>query len=164
MEPLTAATLSHLGDGSLRLPRFAFQTSRPQPRHAPTRRFCSHLSACSMFQASPCVSRLADTLRRIGFVILRAVFSLPVALHPASQRRSFLQLHSGDILWLGLAPCRQSALTDALTPAHAGVQVIAPILLPPRLPHALSPSQAGEGDTGVRRKDEFRLVQSLLSH
>ena len=97
MGPLTAAT-PHPNGSSLRFLRFAFQTSRPQPRHAPTRRFRSHLSACSMFQASPRMSRLAATCRRIGFVILRAAFSPPVALHPASQRRSYLRLHSCDIL------------------------------------------------------------------
>jgi len=97
MGPLTAAT-PHPSGSSLRLLRFAFQTSRPQPRYAPTRRFRSHLSACGMFQASPQMSRLAATCRRIGFVILRAAFSPPVAPHPASQRRSYLRLHSCDIL------------------------------------------------------------------
>lgn len=84
MGPLTAAT-PHPSGSSLRLLRFAFQTSRPQPRYAPTRRFRSHLSACGMFQASPRMSRLATTCRRIGFVILRAAFSPPVAPHPAAQ-------------------------------------------------------------------------------
>lgn len=97
MGPLTAAA-PHPRGSSLRLPRFAFQTSRPQPRYAPTRRFRRHLSACGMFQASPRMSRLAATCRRIGFVILRAAFSPPVAPHPASQRRSYLRLHSCDIL------------------------------------------------------------------
>jgi len=45
------------------------------------------------FQASPGMSRLAATRRRIGFVILRAARSLPAAPHPASRRRSCLQLH-----------------------------------------------------------------------
>src|SRR5712691_3861091 len=53
-------------------------------------------------QASPQMSRLADTRRRIGFVILRAARSPPAALHPASgppiqrldpRRRSCLRLH-----------------------------------------------------------------------
>src|ERR1700677_4828662 len=39
------------------------------------------------------MSRLAAPCRRNGFVILQAVHSLPVALHPASLRRSYLQLH-----------------------------------------------------------------------
>jgi hypothetical protein len=97
MGPLTAAT-PHPSGSSPRLLHFAFQTSRPQPRYAPTRRFRSHLSACGMFQASPRMSRLAATCRRIGFVILRAAFSPPIAPHPASQRRSYLRLHSCDIL------------------------------------------------------------------
>jgi len=97
MGPLTATT-PHPSGSSLRLLRFAFQTSRPQPRYAPTRRFRSHFSACGMFQASPRMSRLAATCRRIGFVTLRAAFSPPVAPHPASQRRSYLRLHSSDLL------------------------------------------------------------------
>src|ERR1700677_1629599 len=39
------------------------------------------------------MSRLAAPYRRNGFVILQAVHSLPVALHPALPRRSYLQLH-----------------------------------------------------------------------
>src|ERR1700683_4281096 len=39
------------------------------------------------------MSRLAAPYRRNGFVILQAVHSLPVALHPALLRRSYLQLH-----------------------------------------------------------------------
>jgi hypothetical protein len=39
-------------------------------------------------------SRLAATRRRNGFVILRAIRSPPVALHPASRRRSYLRLHA----------------------------------------------------------------------
>src|ERR1700689_2309905 len=39
------------------------------------------------------MSRLAAPCRRNGFVILQAVHSLPVALHPALLRRSYLQLH-----------------------------------------------------------------------
>src|SRR6202049_3356726 len=39
------------------------------------------------------MSRLAAPCRRNGFVILQAVHSLTVALHPALLRRSYLQLH-----------------------------------------------------------------------
>jgi hypothetical protein len=53
---------------SLRLLRFAFRTSRPQPRRVPERRFASHFSAFGDFQASPSPSRLAASRRRIGFV------------------------------------------------------------------------------------------------
>ena len=38
--------------------------------------------------------RLAATYRRIGFVLLRAARSPPVAPHPASRRRSYLRLHA----------------------------------------------------------------------
>ena len=44
--------------------------------------------------ASPIPRGLADTPRRNGFVILQAVRSPPVALHPASRRRSYFQLHA----------------------------------------------------------------------
>jgi len=37
---------------------------------------------------------LANTHRRIGFVTLRAIRSPPVTSHPASRRRSYLQLHA----------------------------------------------------------------------
>src|SRR6266496_2985761 len=50
-------------------------------------------SDCRQCQASPRVRRLAATRRRNGFVILQAVGSPPVALHPASRRRSYLRLH-----------------------------------------------------------------------
>src|SRR5713226_8837761 len=40
-------------------------------------------------QASPHMSRLAATCRRIGFVILRAVRSPPAAPHPVSERRLY---------------------------------------------------------------------------
>src|SRR6202035_4888901 len=82
---------------SLRLSCLAFRSSRPQPRHAPERRFVSHLSAFGRplrCQTSPSTSRLVATPRRIGFVILRADLSLPAAPHPASRRRSCLQLHA----------------------------------------------------------------------
>src|SRR6202011_3639688 len=60
---------------------------------------CARTSLCQSpqrvrpVQASPSICRLAATRRRIGFVILRAARSLPAAPHPASRRRSCLQLH-----------------------------------------------------------------------
>ena len=45
MRALTPAKLSPEPDRSLRLLRFTFRTSRPQPQHAPERRFISHFSA-----------------------------------------------------------------------------------------------------------------------
>src|ERR1700675_1208469 len=61
---------------------------------------CARTSLCQSpqrvrpVQASPSMSRLAATRRRIGFVILRAARSLPAAPPPASRRRSCLQLHA----------------------------------------------------------------------
>jgi hypothetical protein len=78
------------------LSRSAFRTSRPQRRCAPERRFASRLSAfgvSSRTQASPSYGRLAALPRRIGFVLLQAIPSLPAAPHPASRRGSCLRLH-----------------------------------------------------------------------
>lgn len=44
------------------------------------------------FRLRPLQAKLAVTPRRIEFVILRTASSPPVALHPASQRRSYLRL------------------------------------------------------------------------
>ena len=48
---------------------------------------------------------------------LRTDRSPPVALHPASRRRSYLRLPSFGILGHGLSPCRLSAITGARVPA-----------------------------------------------
>ena len=74
------------------------------------------------FRTSPCMSRLVVTPRRIEFVFLRTASSLPVALHPASRRRSYLRLRGLGLPRHGLPPCRCGAFTGALTPAKAGVQ------------------------------------------
>ena len=121
MRALTPAGLT-LAGRSLRLRRLAVPAFRPQPRDLPVGRFTSRLSANGRFRASPRMSRLATASRRIRFVLLRTAGSPPVAPHPASRRRSFLRLRSHDALRHGLSPCRQSVLTDALTPAQAGVQ------------------------------------------
>src|SRR3977135_3243771 len=60
------------------------------------------------------MSRLATRSRRNRFVILRTAGSPPVALHPASLRRSYLRFLGCDQPRHGLAPCRQSVLADAL--------------------------------------------------
>jgi hypothetical protein len=46
--------------------------------------------------ASPLASRLAATAGRIEFVILRTGRSPPVASHPSSWRRSYLQIQSSE--------------------------------------------------------------------
>src|SRR5436190_23874499 len=115
MKALTPALLTQ-DDRSLRLLRLAFPAFRPQPRLPSTGRFTSRLSAGGCFQASPRMSRLATASRRIRFVILRTASSPPVALHPASRRRSYLRLRRHDTLLHGLPPCQQSVLTDALMP------------------------------------------------
>jgi len=102
---LTAAVLCGLWllpgartpDRSLRLLRSAFRTSRPQPRRVPR---TSLSQSPQRVRPDPLPSpgfasarRLANTRRRNGFVILRAIRSPPVASHPASRRRSYLRLH-----------------------------------------------------------------------
>ena len=95
MRALTPAARSHTRQVSpftpLRLP------SIPPPTTS-----CARASLCQSpqraqpalaDQASPGMSRLAASRRRIGFVILRAALSLPAALHLASLRRSCLRLH-----------------------------------------------------------------------
>jgi hypothetical protein len=57
------------------------------------------------FQTSPQGCRLATTSRRNGFVSLRTNHSPPVALHPASRRRSYFWLPSLVLLGHGLSPC-----------------------------------------------------------
>jgi len=66
-------------------------------------------------QASPWMRRLAAPQGRIVFVILRTACSPPVALHPASQRRSYLRLPG-----LGIIPEEDFHLPDrACSQAHS---------------------------------------------
>ena len=115
MRPLTAAT-AQLSGSSPRFLHHTFPSFHPQARDAPRHRFSHHCSVPSCFQTSPLTRKLVATPRRIGFVILRTDSSLPVAPHPASQRRSYLQLQSCDQLWRGLPPRQQSVLADAQFP------------------------------------------------
>ena len=96
MQALTPAAFTP-DDRSLRLLRFAFGASNPQPRDAPERRFCSHLIAPGRtslrdpgFALTPRARRNTPPNR---YVILQAAPSPPVALHPASRRRSYHRLH-----------------------------------------------------------------------
>ena len=95
----------HPAGRSPRLLRTTFPSFRPQSRCTPQHRFSRHTSVLRLFQASPSGCRLAAIRRRNRFVILRTDSSLPVTPHPASQRRSYLQLRSCDKLRQGLAPC-----------------------------------------------------------
>src|SRR5712692_1375553 len=69
------------------------------------------------------MSRLVITPSLLEFVFLRAASSLPVALHPASRRRSYLRLRGLGLPRHGLPPCRCGAFTGALIPACAGMTV-----------------------------------------
>jgi len=80
--------------GSPHLLRLAFPSFRLQPRDAPDHRFSRHGSVTDGSQASPFSRRLAATSRRIEFVLLRTDVPPPVALHPASRRRSYSWLRS----------------------------------------------------------------------
>jgi len=59
---------------------------------------------------SPLMRRLVATYGRIVFVFLRTASSLPVALHPASRRRSYLQLS-------GVGTPRERTCTSQIAPA-----------------------------------------------
>ena len=82
----------------------------------------ANTSVPGVFRTSPRMSRLVATSRRIEFVILRTASSLPVALHPASRRRSYLRLRGLGLPRHGLSPCGYRAFTGALIPAQAGIQ------------------------------------------
>jgi len=94
----------HPPAGSPRFTHRTFPTFHPQPRRAPDHRFDSHIRVIGLFRASPRISRLAARLRRIGFTSLRTVSSFPVALHLASQQRSYLQLRGRGAPRRGLPP------------------------------------------------------------
>ncbi len=114
---LTPANV-HFAGRSPRLPRATFPSFRPQPRGTPHHRFVRHRSVMRYFQASPRGRGLAAIRRRIRFVILRTDSSLPVTLHPASRRRSYLPLRSCGQLRQGLSPCKWHALTGVRPPAE----------------------------------------------
>jgi hypothetical protein len=104
MKALTPDSLTQTAR-SLRLRRSAVPTFRPQPRDPPDGRFeYQSPQRHQLFQASPPMSRLATRSRRNRFVILRTAGSPPVALHPASRRRSYLQ-------FLGLRPAQARTCT-----------------------------------------------------
>jgi hypothetical protein len=113
---LTPASV-HLADRSPRLLRATFPSFRPQSRCTPQHRFIRHDSVLRCFQASPRGRGLAAVRRRNRFVILRTDSSLPVTPHPASRRRSYLQLRSCGQLRQGLPPCKWHALTGVRPPA-----------------------------------------------
>ncbi len=74
----------------------------------------ANTSVSDVFQASPNPSRLAAIDRRIEFALLRTASSLPVAPHPTSLRRSFLQLRGLGLPRHGLPPRCVCAFTGAL--------------------------------------------------
>jgi hypothetical protein len=66
------------------------------PEDAPHRKRLIPFRDQCVIWASPFPSRLATTTGRIAFVILRTSRSPPVALHPASRRRSYVRLRGSD--------------------------------------------------------------------
>ena len=103
MKALTPAPLTY-GPG---LPAyFATPSCRSASNHGGCLIIASHhASVTSEFRTSPWNRRLVAVPRRIEFVCLRTDTSPPVALHLASQRRSYLRLRSCGILRHGLSPC-----------------------------------------------------------
>src|SRR5258708_4840572 len=99
--------------------RATIPSFRPQPRGTPPPLFTRHDSVLCYFQASPLSCRLAAIPRRNRFVNLRTDSSLPVTPHPASRRRSYLQLRSCGQLRQGLSPCKWHAITGVHETARA---------------------------------------------
>ena len=84
--------------------QLTFQTFRSQPLGRPSYRFIHHNNVTDDFQTSSWNRRLAALPCRIGFVILRTALSLPVALHPISQWRSYFPLRRYGLRRQGLSP------------------------------------------------------------
>ena len=135
-------------------------------------RFVSRLSAvgCSRLRHPRAGSPRA--FRRNRFVILRTVGSPPVALHPASRRRSYLRLLGCDQPGHGLAPCRQSVLTDALAPVSDWLRmrqaIVRPLtsMLPVFMKRPLVAQYAGQTGKSARLAatlDLFRSVATKLA-
>jgi hypothetical protein len=81
----TALPFPHRGFGTL------LQPDEPS-RLSPGQTYFSRRDRRRALGGSPFTSRLPDRLGRIRFVILRTGHSSPVALHPASRRRSYGKL------------------------------------------------------------------------
>src|SRR5271168_221170 len=120
MKALTPDSLTQTAR-SLRLPRFAVPTFRPQPRDPPDGRFeYQSPQRHQLFQASPHMSRLATRSRRNRFVILRTAGShLRLLSTPPHGDAVTFNFRDCDHPRHGLAPCRQSILTGR-THASAG--------------------------------------------
>ena len=112
------------------------------------------LSVTSYFQTSPSPSQLVAVPRRIEFVILRTASSPPVASHPASLRRSYLQLRGLGLPRHGLPPCCVGALAGALGAASAAIFCGAPLKgsptsrLPQGAPGSLPITEGSVGGDG----------------
>ena len=96
---------AHLPCRSPRLLRHTFLSFHLQPRGLPSHRLPPRQRDQRVSGFALWGRRLAAALRRIEFVILRTDNSPPVALHPASRRRSYLRLRSCGFLRHGLSPC-----------------------------------------------------------
>jgi hypothetical protein len=146
MKALTPDSLTQTAR-SLRLRRSAVPTFRPQPRDPPDGRFeYQSPQRHQLFQASPPMSRLATRSRRNRFVILRTAGSPPVALHPASRRRSYLQ-------FLGLRPAQARTCTvQTKRPhgTHSWPGLTRPSPPAPNLRKMQSPSAESHWDGRVR--------------
>ena len=102
-------------------PQLSPLISRTLPSVAPPTTWVARMSFYPPKQRMRCVSgfakrpsQLAATPCRIEFALLRTASSPPVALHPASQRRSYLRLRGLGLPRHGLSPCCVRAFTGAL--------------------------------------------------
>ena len=98
----------HSAPRPLRLLRLAFGTSNPHPRDAARQSASVTLRSPVRARQAPGFALTPRARRNTPpnrFVILQAVPSPPVALHPASRRRSYLRLHARDFTWHRLSLC-----------------------------------------------------------
>ena len=91
VSPLISLRIPNVPPPTTRVARMSFSN------HHSTHTMCFRLR---LLQASS-----PPTPRRIEFAILRTASSSPVALHPASQRRSYFRLQGLGLPWHGLPPC-----------------------------------------------------------
>jgi len=128
-QPPSAPLRYYEGSDSRALTRVSPLSSLTLPRVPSSTTWWTHTSllapapACVMrFRLRPLLAGSPPLPRRIRFVFPRTASSPPVAPHPASQRRSYLQLRGSGFPRYGLPPYCVSAFTGALGALLAGEQ------------------------------------------
>jgi len=105
----------HLADRSPCLFHHTFPTFHPQPRDVPQHRFNRLCSACPCRASFGLLHEWAGSSKHPAESSSSSYadrWSFPVAIHPTSQRLSYLQLRDLSLPRNGLAPCWYDALSD----------------------------------------------------